>query len=181
MEFPYALPPLDFGAPFDRHRGAVRPEWVDGNGHMNVGYYVVAFDQATDTFCEQLGIAWNYVEHRLGMVFVLEAHATFERELNDGDGLRVTTQILGHDAKRLHFFHAMHHAGEGYLAATNELLMMHIDFDTRRAAPWRAETMRRIAAMAAAHGALPRPSQAGHVIAIRRRNRPGFNQSLSDP
>ena len=48
---------------------------------MNVGYYVVAFDHATDTFCEPLGIAWSYVEHRLGMVFILETHATFAREL----------------------------------------------------------------------------------------------------
>ncbi len=136
MDFPYKLPELDLAAPFDRHRASVRDDWVDGNGHMNVGYYVVAFDHATDSFAEQLGVAWPYVEHRLGMVFILEAHATFERELHAGDPLRITTQLLGHDEKRAHFFHTMYHADAGYRAATNELLMMHVDYAARRAAPW---------------------------------------------
>jgi acyl-CoA thioester hydrolase len=171
VSFPYPLPDLDLGAPFDRHRAVVRPEWIDANGHMNVGYYVIAFDHATDTFAEQLGVAWPYVEHRLGMTFILEAHVTYERELTRGDPLRVTTQILDFDEKRLHFFHAMHHGADGFLAAANELLMIHVDFASRRAAPWPAETLRRIQAMAAAHAALPRPDRAGRVIAIRRGRR----------
>ncbi|HEX7969270.1 MAG TPA: thioesterase family protein [Stellaceae bacterium] len=167
MSFPYPLPALDLAAPLDRHRATVRPEWIDGNGHMNVGYYVVAFDHATDTLCEQLGVAWNYVEHKLGMVFVLEAHITYDREVHAADKLRITTQILDYDAKRLHFFHAMYHGDEGWLASTNELIMLHIDYETRRAAPWRAETMRRIEAMARAHKALPRPEKAGRIIGIK--------------
>ncbi len=167
MSFPYALPPLDLGAPLDRHRAVVRPEWIDGNGHMNVGYYVVAFDHATDTLCEQLGVAWNYVEHKLGMVFLLEAHVTYDREVYEGDELRITTQILDYDAKRLHFFHSMYHGDEGWLASTNELIMLHIDYETRRSASWRGETMRRIEAMAQAHKTLPWPEKAGRIIGIR--------------
>ena len=169
MSFPYSLPALDLAPPLDRHRAVVRPEWVDPNGHMNVGYYVVAFDHATDTLAEQLGVAWPYVEHRLGMTFILEAHATFERELRGGDPLRVTTQILDCDEKRVQLFHAMYHAEAGFLAATNELLMMHVDYRTRRAAPWPAETFRRLEAMAAAHAILARPDRAGRAIAIRRK------------
>jgi acyl-CoA thioester hydrolase len=168
VTFPYPLPALDLAAPLDRHRAVVRPEWIDPNGHMNVGFYIVAFDHATDTFAEQLGVSWPYVEHRLGMTFVLEAHATFERELKNGDPLRITTQILDCDDKRVHLFHAMHHAAEEFLAATNELLMMHVDYATRRAAPWPAETMRRLQAMTAAHAVLARPDRAGRAIAIRR-------------
>src|ERR1700733_4876791 len=163
--FPYPLPELDLSAPFDRHRAVVRPEWIDANGHMNVGFYVVAFDHATDSFAEQLGVAWPYVEHRLGMTFILEVHATFGREMRLGEPLRVTTQILDFDDKRLHLFHTMYHADAGYRAATNELLMMHVDYASRRAAPWPEETMRRLQAMAAAHRDLPRPAEAGRPIA----------------
>ncbi len=169
MSFPYPLPPLDLAAPFDRHRAVVRPDWVDGNGHMNVGYYVVAFDHATDTIAEQLGIDWRYVEHRLGRTFILEAHVTFEHELLAGDPIRITTLVLDHDEKRAHLFHAMYHAGDGYLAATNELMMLHVGFATRRAAPWAGETRARLDAMAAAHRTLPRPAQAGRVIGLKRR------------
>jgi acyl-CoA thioester hydrolase len=167
MSFPYPLPELDLGAPLDRHRAVVVPEWIDANGHMNVAYYVLAFDQATDTLCTQLGVDWNYVKYKIGMTFVLEAHVTYDREVVAGDPLRITTQILGHDAKRMHFFHRMYHASEGYLAATNELMMLNIDYETRRSAPWPDETLRRLDRMAAAHRVLSRPEQAGRVIGIR--------------
>ena len=169
MNFPYPLPPLDLSAPLDRHRDIVRAEWIDHSGHMNAGYYLVAFDYASDTLCEQLGVPWVYTEHKLGMLFVLEAHVTYHRELRAGDPLRITTQILDHDAKRMQLFHSMYHADEGWLASTNELLMMHIDYQTRRSAPWPEETLRRLKAMAAAHKALPKPEQAGRIISIRRK------------
>ena len=38
MKLPFALPELDLSAPLDRHRATVKREWIDGNGHMNVGY-----------------------------------------------------------------------------------------------------------------------------------------------
>ena len=158
----------DYGAPLDVHRATVLPEWIDWNGHMNVGFYVVAFDKATDTLCNQFGVSWEYTREKIGMTFVLEAHVTYDREVKEGDPLRITTQILDHDQKRLHFFHAMYHAGDGWLAATNELMMLHIDHATRRAAPWRPETLHRLEAMAAAHKALPRPDKAGRVIGITR-------------
>jgi len=41
----------DLPAPFDAYRAVVRPEWIDDNGHMNMGYYVVVFDLATDGGC----------------------------------------------------------------------------------------------------------------------------------
>jgi acyl-CoA thioester hydrolase len=168
MSLPAPLPALDLSAPLDRHRARVKPEWIDANGHMNVGYYVVAFDHATDTLCEQLGVSWDYTRRELGMIFVLEAHVTYDRELLPDAPFRVTTQILGHDAKRMHVFHEMHHAEENFLAATNELMIMHVDFKTRRAAPWPAETHRRLAAMAAAHKRLPWPVKAGRVIGLKK-------------
>src|SRR3989449_4028022 len=32
---------VKFDAPLDRYRDVVRPEWIDHNRHMNVGYYLV--------------------------------------------------------------------------------------------------------------------------------------------
>ena len=160
---------LDLAAPLDRHPATVLPDWIDWNGHMNVGYYVVAFDKATDVMCEQFGCSWDYTRLKIGMTFVLEAHVTYDREVKEGDGLRITTQILDHDAKRLHFIHMMYHAKEGYLAATNELMLMNIDYQTRRSAPWPDFAMERIEKLAAAHATLPRPAQAGRLIGIKKK------------
>ena len=42
--------PTDLPVPFDAYRDRVRSEWIDHNGHMNMGYYLVVFDFATDEF-----------------------------------------------------------------------------------------------------------------------------------
>ena len=166
---PYPMIDLDLGAPLDRHRATVQKEWIDWNGHMNVGYYVVAFDKATDVLCEQFGVSWDYTREKIGMTFVLEAHVTYDREVKEGDPLRITTQILDHDAKRLHYMHMMYHGAEGYLAATNELMLMNIDYETRRSAPWPEWSMPRIEKLAALHAQLPRPKQAGRLIGIKKK------------
>jgi acyl-CoA thioester hydrolase len=166
---PYPLVELDLAAPLDLHRATVLPEWIDWNGHMNVGFYVVAFDKATDTLCTQIGVGWEYTRDKIGMTFVLEAHVTYDREVREGDPLRITTQVLDYDAKRVHYFHTMHHGAEGWVAATNELILMNIDYQTRRSAPWPNETHRRLGLIAAAHAKLPPPDKAGRVIGIKRR------------
>ena len=47
---------MSFPAPFDRYQGEVLPEWIDANDHMNLAYYVVLFDYATDALFEAIGI-----------------------------------------------------------------------------------------------------------------------------
>ena len=39
----------------------VLPEWIDYNGHMNVAYYVLAFDQGVDELMRQVGITPEYL------------------------------------------------------------------------------------------------------------------------
>ena len=166
---PYELPELVTRAPLDTHRSTVLPDWVDWNGHMNVAFYVTAFDQASGAFMRNMGLGRRYVDGKLGMTFVIEAHVTYDREVKQGDPLRITSQILDHDAKRLHYIHCMYHGTEGYLAATNELMLMNIDYETRRSAPWPDWAMERLDRMAAAHKTLPVPAQAGRLIGIKRK------------
>jgi acyl-CoA thioester hydrolase len=100
--------------------------------------------------------------------FCLEAHVTYHREVRSGDPLRFTTLLLGHDAKRVHYIHAMYHAREGYLASTNELMSLHVSLATRRGGPMAAEVLERLATIQPTHDALPRPPQAGRRIGLTR-------------
>jgi len=159
-------------APFDDYRDVVRPEWIDHNQHMNMGYYVVVFDLATDEFLRWVGLDAG---HRLDAqitTFCLEAHVTYHREVRVGDPLRFTTLLLGHDAKRIHYFHEMYHATQGYLAATNELMSLHVSEATRRAAPMAPAILERLARIEQAHAGLPRPPQVGRTIGLAARPRP---------
>lgn len=78
---PYPIEDLIVSAPLDIYRDKVIPQWLDYNGHMNVGYYVVAFDRATTALCRQIGIAAEYTTNRIGMYFVLECHVNYESTL----------------------------------------------------------------------------------------------------
>ena len=50
MNAKFRVSKRDDFCPFCAHTGAVQSAWIDANDHVNVAYYVVAFDQATDDF-----------------------------------------------------------------------------------------------------------------------------------
>jgi len=153
-------------APIDIYRDRVRPEWIDHNGHMNMGFYLVVFDFATDEFFRQVGLDGEHRRSRRVTTFALEAHVTYHREVREGAPLRFTTLLLGHDAKRIHYIHEMHHAEEHYLAATNELMSLHVSEETRRGAPMASEILERLQVIQTAHDRLPRPPQVGRRMSL---------------
>ena len=160
-------------APPDPHEETVLPEWIDYNGHMNVAYYVLVFDHATEVLLDYAGLDKGYRARTGHSVFVIEAHVTHEGEVMAGDRVSVATRVLDHDAKRLHVFHHMYRRENGggtdvnVLAATNELMILHVDLSTRRSVPMPESVRRRIRALAEAQSALPRPSQAGRAVGLK--------------
>ena len=143
------------------HVETVRPDWIDYNGHMNVAYYVLAFDHATDALFDHLEVGESYRRSTGCSFFAVKQHVDYLREVHSGDRLTFETQFLGVDDKRMHFHHRMFHAERGYLAATTELLALHIDLAARRAAPITADARARIETLAAAHAMLPEPPGLG--------------------
>ncbi len=127
----------------------------------------MAFDLATDEFFDYLGLTHDFKAIANSTTFVVDMNVGYKREVLEGDRIRFTTQLLDADAKRLHFFHHMYHAEDGYLAAVNEIMAVHISLETRRVAPMRDDLWRRVAAVRDAHAALPPPEGAGRVIAIK--------------
>jgi acyl-CoA thioester hydrolase len=153
-------------APFERFEGEVLPEWIDYNGHMNLAYYVVLFDQATDLLFDELDLGLDYRRSTGKGTFVVEAHTVYENELLAGARVRIATQILGSDDKRLHLAHEMFAVDGGARAAAQELMFLHVDLMVRRVCPFLPELRARVAAWTAAHAALPRPSWVGRRIAM---------------
>lgn len=158
-----------FAAPLESPLRTVERQWVDPNGHMNMAYYHLVFDESLDVAFSELGIGWDYTQKGEGSCFTAEVHVCYLDEVREGDPLRVTYQLLDADEKRLHVFGHMYHAEKGYLAATSEQMCIHVDMKSRRAAPFPAGQQSRIAAMMKAHEGMPRPKQAGRVIGIPRK------------
>ncbi len=135
-----------------RYRTIVKPEWADYNGHMNLAYYVVAFDQATDAMFERAGIGLDYVQRQNASVFVVETHTRYEQEAHVGEAVEVESFLFGAAGKRLHFGHAMFRSSDGARLATHELLGVHVDMTTRKSAPFPAD---RLVLLQQAAAALP--------------------------
>ncbi len=158
----------DIPTPLQLHEETVLPEWIDYNGHMNVAFYVLAFDHATDAMLEFLRLTHDYKMKENTTTFVADMNVTYRQEVKEGDPLRFTTRILGCDEKRIHFWHEMYHATEGYLAATNELLSLHIDLSLRRVGPMPGGIAEWIADIRDAHAVLPLPDGIGRLIGMKK-------------
>ena len=60
----------------------VKPEWIDYNGHMNMGYYLVAFDHVvTDMFFDSMNIGVAQKQALGKSTFALSANIDFIREV----------------------------------------------------------------------------------------------------
>jgi acyl-CoA thioester hydrolase len=132
----------------------------------------VLFDYATDALFDALGIGRQYKDRTGNGTFAVETHNLYERELLLGDRVRVATQILGMDSKRLHLAHEMFMFANGQRAATQELMYLHVGLSTRRVVPFPDGVRERVAAAAASHAHLPRPDWAGRRIVMPRQSAP---------
>lgn len=155
--------------PLSLYTDTVRPAWIDYNRHMMDGYYAVAFSHATDAFLDHIGLHAEYRAQSGCSTYTAEGHILFLRELKAESPLRFTTQLLGYDAKRMHIFHTMYHATEGFLAATCEWMMIHVDTTQGRGAAMPEAVLAQLAAIQEVHATLPLPPQAGRIISLQRK------------
>ena len=157
---------MSIAAPYELSGGEVKPEWIDYNNHMNLAYYIVLFDQATDALFDELDLGLDYRRKRNLGTFVTETHTRYERELLVGEKVRVAVQILEVDDKRMHVAHEMFRLKDGLRSATLESMFLHVDLGARRVTPYPPDLKARVDAAAKAHAHLPRPDWIGRRVAM---------------
>ena len=97
----------------------------------------------------------------------METHITYQRELSVNEEVAVTTQLLGFDDKRIHYFHRMWHVAKNAQMATLEQLAVHVDLTARKVEPMPEESQRLLREMWETHKDLPAPKEMGSVMAVR--------------
>jgi acyl-CoA thioester hydrolase len=130
----------------------------------------VLFDRAVDEVYELIGTGADYLKNHRHSTFTAEIHVRYLRELNEGDPVRVTFQLLAFDSKRIHYFEQLFHATEGWVSATSENMTLHVDMTAKKVAPFPTSIVRSLARMRAAHSQLPRPEAAGRRIAMPKKD-----------
>ena len=101
--------------------------------------------------------------------YTIETHIRHLDEVAAGKPIRVRTQLVDHDEKRLHLFHEMTSVETGSLLATGEHMMMHVDMEAGRSSAMPEAMKALVDEIASRQKDWPKPDAAGARIGIRRK------------
>ena len=150
--------------PLRLYATTVPRDWIDYNGHVNDSRYLLAFGEATDALLRAVGVDEAYVAAG-GSYYTVETHLSHLGAAFADDRLTVATQVVGVDPKRLHLFHVLEREGEDAAARDRRAdAAARRRRDPAHARRRHRRSPARLARIAAAHAALPRPERAGRAI-----------------
>lgn len=149
----------------------VSPDWVDYNGHMRDAYYGLIFSYAIDRLMLDLGMDEAYRRDVRGTLYVIEMHQHFLKEAHEGAPVAVRARLLDADAKRLHVYFEMVHAGTSDLLAVQESLQLHVIQDgAPKSGAFTSDVQAKVEAMVRAGAQQPEPGYRSGRIEIRRKS-----------
>ena len=146
---------------------SVGTQWLDYNDHMNVAYYVMAFDLGIDTFKDAIGITLNSIQQKKRSTVALESHITYKQEAKLGDSLRIETRIVDFDGKRIHYYQEMYREKE--LLSTQETLSISFDTAARKVCEFEQEPAENLRLMLQRQQAIEKTGVIGRSIAIKKK------------
>ena len=117
-------------------------EWIDYNGHMNMAYYVLIFDQAWENILNKFQMGGEKAEESKSTTMVVETRTTYDSEVKEGDEVEVYVSYFDHDKKRLHLKCEMYEKKTKKLSATMENLSLYIDLDKRKVTEFEDEKVK---------------------------------------
>ena len=117
-------------------------EWIDYNGHMNMAYYVLIFDQAWENILNKFQMGGEKAEECKRTTMVVETRTTYDSEVKEGDEVEVYVSYFDHDKKRLHLKCEMYEKKTKKLSATMENLSLYIDLDKRKVTEFEDEKVK---------------------------------------
>ena len=117
-------------------------EWIDYNGHMNMAYYVLIFDQAWENILNKFQMGGEKAEESKRTTMVVETRTTYDSEVKEGDEVEVYVSYFDHDKKRLHLKCEMYEKKTKKLSATMENISLYIDLDKRKVTEFEDEKVK---------------------------------------
>lgn len=155
----------DIGTPLQLYTCRVLPEWVDYNQHMTEAAYLTAAGWGSDALFRYIGDDEEYRASGYSF-YTAESHVSYWREAHVGDALRVDTQLLGLDEKRLHFVHTLYNDKDEPISAIEQMLL-HVDMNAGRACPIKDHVFDALKAIWAVHKHQPAPEGVGRLMKVK--------------
>lgn len=148
------------------YRTPIQEDWVDYNGHLRDAFYLLIFSYATDALMERIGLDTHARGRSGNSLFTLEAHINYLHEVKLGTDVRVQTQIIGFDRKRLHVYHSLHRDGFDEVLAASEQMLLHVDLAGPKSVPFNTRSAAALQALADSQHHLNVPEYVGRTIGL---------------
>ena len=121
----------------------IKKEWTDYNGHMNVAYYVLIFDQyGSEELMTLFKMGEVSAKTTKKSTMVVESNITYNQEVQEGDEVDVNLIYCDHDKKRILYKLEMIHSKKKYLASTIEAISLYVDLNARKVAEFEPEKIK---------------------------------------
>jgi acyl-CoA thioesterase FadM len=138
----------------------------DVNGHLNVRHYTGIASEGLDESLVELGIPQNWPASGHAC-FSAEHHLTYLAELRTGDTMSARVRMLGRSERAAHVLVYLLDDSHQRLSFVMEEILLHIDMETRRTAPWPEDVAAAIDRRIAENAALPWPPDVSGSMHLR--------------
>jgi acyl-CoA thioester hydrolase len=147
----------------------VLPEWIDYNGHLRDAYYCLIVSLATDALMDQVGLDAAYRTRTGCTLYTLEMHLHYLHEILESDTVAVSVRVEGADSKRIHATFEMRRTADPAVAASAEVMLLHVQQsrDKVAAARFPPEVSAALAELQAASSALPTEGPGSRRMGLR--------------
>ena len=139
------------------YQTAIRPEWIDYNGHLRDAYYALIVSQASDALMDRIGLDAAYRTRTGCTLYTVEMHIHYLHEVKETDTVTVALRLTGADRKRIHAAFELARASQPGVVATAEVMMLHVrqQGEAVSTEPFPTEVSAALAALHAASAGLP--------------------------
>ena len=148
---------------------SILPEWIDYNGHLRDAYYGLIVSLATDALMDRVGLDAAYRARTGCTLYTLEMHLHYLHEVLRSDTVTVSVRIEAADHKRIHATFEMRRVGDPAMAASTEVMLLHVQQtrDKVAAAPFPPPVSAALAELQAASAALPPEGPGSRRMGLR--------------
>lgn len=143
-------------------------EMIDYNGHLNIGYYGILFEEAARSMLSRFDLSRGYRERTGSAIFASEAHLVFRKEVFEGEAINVYLRLVGATDRALHAIYLMVKGSDGELAASQEILYLHVNLVTRTVVPMEDKTITTLAKLTEKQNENPLPIEVGRRVQLRK-------------
>lgn len=114
----------------------VPTDYIDLNGHMNIGHYLMLGAEGVWRRCTDLAMDDTYIPERGLSNFTAEHHIRYFAEVLEGEEVSTHVRLLARSEKVLHGMALIVNRSRQQLACTVEVTLVHMDMATRRSTPF---------------------------------------------